>query len=385
MKEKQTYKIAIVGNPNCGKSSVFNQLTGLRQKVSNFPGVTVDKKMGSLKFPDGKAATLIDFPGTYSLYPTSKDERVVLDVFTDPQNLDFPDLVLYIADVNHIEKHILLLTQILDLGVPVVLGINMIDTIDRKGIDVDVSYISRTYNIRTVAISGRFGTNIELLKQEIHKALLSEEEERSPIYELNNRERKVVRRLRNELDIQDDEYRLLLLAHHHKRLSHINPDISRVIENIVQFESFESLKFQIRETMERFRIFGSVAQKTVYKSTESGTNVTDRIDRILTHKVFGPLIFFLIMLLVFQAIFAWATYPMDLIADFFGLIHQGLDTIMPQGWVTDLITDGVLSGLNGILVFIPQIALLFLIVSILEETGYMARAVFIFDRVMQKF
>lgn len=378
-------KIALIGNPNSGKSTVFNQLTGLRQKTGNFPGVTVDLKEGSMRFPGGKEAMLIDFPGTYSLYPTSSDEKLVATVLANPADKYFPDTIVYVADVTNLEKHLLLLTQLLDLGLPVIMALNMSDTAESMGIRVNASKISAALNIPVLLVSGRTGNNISKLSQEIEKQLNSPAAEpRRPIYKLSASEKQVAEAVCLNLDVENP-YRALQLAHHYKWLPFLKTNERAVLGTIVQTKEFQSLRSQVDETLSRFDHFTPIVQDTIQKPPTFPNTPTDRIDAILTNKWVGPLIFFTVMMLIFQAIFDWSVYPMDWIEQGFSALNDILQTNLPASWLTDLLTEGILAGFSGILIFVPQIALLFLLVTILEEVGYMARVVFMFDKTMRRF
>lgn len=374
--------IALAGNPNSGKSSVFNQLTGLRQKVANFPGVTVEKKVGTLQLPDGEKVTVVDLPGAYSLYPTSGDEQVVLNVLTNPSDESYPEAIVYIADVTHLEKHLLLLTQIKDLGLPCLLALNMSDIAEKEGIRADVKQLTDFLKIPVVPVSGRMGTNIDMLKQAI-SMLLKEQKASQPFYTPNAEEQSVIERIQSGLEVENP-YRALLLAHHFNKLPFLKKEEKQAISNICEEENFQDIRLQIAETMRRYDLFTPALQRSIFKENEK-TTFTDRLDNILTHRFLAPLIFFAIMFLVFQAIFAWAEYPMEWIETGFASLGEFFKNTLPAGWFTNLLTEGILAGLGGILVFVPQIAILFLLITILEEVGYMARAVFIFDKLMQQF
>ena len=382
---KKDFNIALVGNPNSGKSSVFNQLTGLRQKVGNFPGVTVDKKSGFVSLDDGIRLNFIDFPGAYSLYPTSSDEEVVLQYLLDPGADPIPDLILYVADVTSLEKHLLLFTQVRDLGYPAILVLNMIDQADKEGLQIDSDKLSRSLNAQVISISGRKGTDIQHLKNSILASLkgIKETDHRS-IYTPNEKETTVIRRIKSELG-EMEAYKALLYAHHYNRLQSLSADEKLKINAICSEEEFTSLKFQIAETLQRYQYFTPIVKSGIVHESEGRFRITRRFDSVLTDRFLGPLIFGVLMLLVFQAIFAWSTYPMDWIDQFFSWVSGGVTNLLPAGWFTSLLTDGILAGLGGIMVFIPQIAILFFLIAILEEVGYMARAVFLFDRLMKKF
>lgn len=375
--------IALLGNPNCGKSSIFNQLTGLRQKVGNFPGVTVDKKLGRLFLDDGRWITLIDFPGTYSFYPTSQDERIAVQTFSNPDDNHYPDAIIYIADVTRLEKHLLLFSQLKDLGLPIILVLNMADLADRDGIAVRTDFLAEKFDAPVVMVSGRTGKGIDELKAVI-AALPETKFDDKPTYKLSNVEKRVAARIRELLPVKDD-YRAKLIAHHYVWLPFLAPDKRAEIARIVAEEGFVDLRAQVEETMARYDHFTPIVQRALYKPQHRLENFTEKLDAVLTHRIAGPLIFFVIMLLVFQAIFTWATYPMDWIEGAFAALGDGVRNVLPAGWFTDFLTDGILAGLGGIVVFVPQIAILFFLITLLEEVGYMARAVFLFDRLMQAF
>jgi ferrous iron transport protein B len=378
--------IALIGNPNSGKSSVFNQLTGLRQKVANFPGVTVEKKVGKLILDSGHEYQVIDFPGTYSLYPTSNDERVVLNVLLNKADSDHPDIIVYIADVTNLEKHLLLLTQIKDLGYPLVLALNMSDLADKEGLLINSKLLEESIGIPTVTISGREGSGVDTLKRKLSSIAsrdnLNSEIEES-FYKLTPEEQKVASAVKSILSL-DNDYKALLMGHHYKNLPFLTNDQKESIAAVCESLGFKDIRNQISETMNRFDTFVPVAKKAVVRQFQRA-NRTDRLDALLTHKYLAPLIFFIIMFFIFQAIYAWAEHPMNWIESGFAYLGDVVRVLLPAGWFTDLLTDGILTGLAGILVFVPQIAILFFLITLLEEIGYMARAVFIFDKLLQQF
>ena len=386
IREKRLYTVALLGNPNCGKSSVFNQLTGLRQKVGNFPGVTVDKKIGKLSLPDETEVQIIDFPGTYSFYPTSADERIVVQTLSNPQSPDYPDAVVYIADVTKLEKHLLLFSQINDLNIPLLLGLNMADIAKLEGLEVDTQLLEKKLGAPVVTLSGRTGEGMDELKAKIAAMLqeLSNSEKHRPFYRCAPSEHAVAA-VANQYFPKANSYQSLLIAHHYEWLPFLSDDKKEKIAEAAKTHQFVPLKSQVTETMERYRQFTPVVQKAIKKSSKVRNSLSERLDNILTHNIFGPFIFFVLMLMVFQAIFSWASLPMDLIEGFFNWSGEWVKATLPEGWFTDLLTDGILAGLGGILVFIPQIAILFFLIALLEEVGYMARAAYMFDQVMQRF
>ncbi len=385
---QRPFTLALLGNPNSGKSSLFNLLTGLRQKVANFPGVTVDVKVGRMSLA-GTAVRVVDLPGAYSLYPNADDERVVLNVLANPNDPNYPDGVVYVADLTNLEKHLLLLTQIRDLGLPVVLALNMADIAEREGLVIDEEKLARRLGVPVVRISARDGFQVDRLRALLERMVREPDAFRAerPFYPLTPKEQAVVRRMQREVVPEREEapYRLLLWAHHLHELPFLSEEQRRAAAAIVAEEGFQPLRHQIEETMARYDAFLPLIREVVRKAGSGENSLTDRLDAVLTHRVAGPVIFFAIMFVVFQAIYAWAELPMGWIETFFAELSAGMKRHLPQGWVTDLLTDGVVAGLGGILVFIPQIAILFFLISILEEIGYMARVVYLFDRVLQVF
>ena len=379
--------IALLGNPNAGKSSIFNQLTGLRQKVANFPGVTVDKKVGTITVEGAisKQFELVDFPGTYSLYPTTSDEKVVAAILSNCQDENFPDAIIYVADATNLEKHLLLLTQLKDLNLPVIFVLNMIDLSQKLGIFYDLQKLSEDFAVPVVPVSGKFGINIDLLRAEIGKlnfGLLSEP--KKPFYTLSNSEMAVSRVVTEVTKVQST-YQALLIAHHFEWLPFLNKTQREAITTVVEREKFRDLPFQIEETMKRYDKFQVLLKKAIVRQSDDLHPITAKIDRVLTHRFFGPVIFFMTMFLVFQSIFTLAQYPMDWIDQGVAFLAETVKSNLPDNWFSSLLADGLIAGLGGIVVFIPQIAILFFLLTLLEETGYMARVVFMFDHLMQKF
>ncbi len=386
--------VYLAGNPNSGKTTVFNVLTGLHQKTGNFPGVTVERKMGQLKFPTGQSIKLIDLPGAYSFYPTSLDERVVVQNFvtfpkreTKKISLNSPlepthKNVLYVADMMHIEKHLLLLQQILDTDAKVILVLNMYDQAQRHGIDVDVAVLQKKLNIPVIKISARDKTGIDELKEQLSQMLISPRTSNPSSYSIPRETKKVIGQLKSLFPLAND-YQLNLLLHHYKWLPTLSEEEKSAIAQAAT--GYDSLKEQIDETMMRYDFLLPTIKKSVQKRQGADILFSDKIDAILTHKRVGPIIFFAIIFFVFQAIYTWSGYPMDLIDGWFASLNTYVKSIVPDGWIQSLLTDGIIAGLGGIIIFIPQIAILFFLIGILEEVGYMARAVYLFDRIMQRF
>jgi len=380
----KTLTIALLGNPNCGKSTVFNQLTGLRQKIGNFPGVTVDKKLGKLALENGQSATLIDLPGTYNLYPTSQDERVVLNILANPTDEYYPDAIIYIADVTQLEKHFLLFTQVRDLGIPMVLALNMADAAVEQKIQYQPAVIEQLFQVPTVSISGRTGDNFPKLKSALNELISKPFTAPKSFYGFSDTEQKISQEIQNNYQLSNP-FQALLWAQNAARLTFLPTEKRNEISEIVKVNDFKPLANQVREVMQRFDRFTPMLKKAVKRTASNKITLTEKIDNVVTHRVWGPLIFFALMLLTFQAIFAWSSVPSDMIEAGFGSLTDIVNANLADTWYRSLLTDGILAGLGGILVFIPQIAILFFLISILEEVGYMARAVFMFDKLMQRF
>lgn len=377
-------KIAILGNPNSGKSSVFNRLTGLSAKVGNFPGVTVEKKLGSVKLPSGQYVEIIDFPGVYSLHPNSKDEFIVTSILANPEDSHYPDLVLYVADIMHLEKQLLLFSQLVDLGLPIIMVLTMKDLAEKDNLTIDLDVLKSAWNIPIFAINARTQEGMVGILHEIDQQLIKPVISPQQQYKLSYEEQNAVNDL-NEIITSNNVYQTLLVAHYYKQLNHLAPGQADKIKKVISKQGFNSIAFQIRETMQRYDVFTSIVRNAASAGTYKVSKWSEKADEILTNRWLGLIIFFVVNFFIFQAMFTWAAYPMQWIESAFGWIgDQVKQTISSPGW-SSFISDGILAGLGGILVFIPQIAILFFLITILEDFGYMARAVYMFDRLLQKF
>lgn len=379
---KADIRVALVGNPNTGKSTLFNALTGLNQKIGNFPGVTVDKKIGYSQLPDGRRAEIIDLPGTYSLYPKSKDESIVFSVLAEKATELTPDLVVVILDATNLKRNLLLYTQVADLKIPVIIALNMMDQAKKAKIEIDVELLSQRLGVPIVPVSARKLEGIEQLKNIIsyaNKLALQVDS-----IDVKTIAPALIADISEEIDT-DNPYFALQLAHQHETLKFLTPAQSDRIEELEHKHSFHSQKAQATETIARYNYINDVLYDTVHTPvTAHDESVSNKIDKILTHRVFGFIIFMGVLLFMFQSIFAWSAYPMSLIEDLFVWIEGGLRHVLPGGPLADLLIDGVVAGLSGVMVFIPQIAILFAFISILEDTGYMSRVTFMMDKIMRK-
>lgn len=334
MKSKQSNQsseivIALAGNPNAGKTTLFNVLTGLKQKVANYPGVTVERKEGVWKFGD-KTARLIDLPGLYSLDATSLDEQIARDVLTgNAPNLPKPDAIIAVVDATNLERNLYLVTQLFEYEIPVVVALTMVDVFEKQKHEIDAEKLSKSLGAPVISITASSGRGIEEIGGQIFQAI------------------------GNTSDFP--------------------------------FKLNGNSKTDNAKIFERYKFISNAVQESVKHNDQAEHNFSEKIDRILTHKFFGLLILVAVLLLVFQTIFSWAELPMNLLESGFGALNEFVKSKLPEGILADLITDGIIAGVGGILVFLPQILLLFLFISLLEDTGYMARAAFLLDKLMSKF
>jgi ferrous iron transport protein B len=379
---KDRLRVALVGNPNTGKSTIFNALTGLNQKIGNFPGVTVDKKTGFTKTHDGQTLEIVDLPGTYSLYPKSADETIVFEVLSDKKNSSHPDIVLVVADATNLKRNLLLYTQIADLGLPIIIALNMMDLADKSNIEINIDALAKRLNVQVVPIAARKAKGIDLIKDAIayHPVMAIQTE----TIDVEILAPELIEDIKNELQIKNS-YVALQIAHQSKNVRYLTKDQSAHIEGFKEKYNFHSQKAQATETISRYNYINDILLDTVkYTAVALEENISNKIDHYLTHKIWGFVIFIAILFGIFQSIFAWSEYPMYLIETIFVWLANLGHQYLPEGALTNLLIDGVLAGLSGVMIFIPQIALLFAFISVLEDTGYMSRVTFMMDRLMRK-
>lgn len=382
-------KVALIGNPNSGKSTLFNSLTGLNQKVANFPGVTVEKHVGYFTYQDVMEGTnygieLTDLPGTYSIYPKTLDEQIPFRVLIDKQDDSHPDKVIVIADATNLKRSLFLCSQIIDLKIPVVLVLNMMDMVNEQGVHIDIQKLQNALGVFVIPCVARKGVGVDDIRNAVinnHSMLQNDFIDSRSFAPL------VTDSIKYALDI-DNNYTAFQIANNFQKveLPFITEEKKEEVKKIISQSSFNASAMQASETLERYKVISLLMKSCVSnKSDRQQKSFTHKLDNVLTHKVWGYVIFLTILFLIFQTIFTFAQVPMDVIDDAFASLSNTVKNALPAGEINDLIVNGVLAGLGGIIIFVPQIVMLFLFIAILEDTGYMARVSFIMDKLMRKF
>ena len=384
MSYKKTINVALIGNPNTGKTSLFNELTGLNQKVGNYPGVTVDKKEGSSKLQSNLKATITDLPGTYSINPTSLDETIVLKTLLNSKSDKTPDVIVVVADIENLKRNLLLFSQIKDLEIPTVLAINMADQMKRKGITVDIKLLEKELGNEVVLLSIRkdSGKGVEDVKKAIVKTY--DTAKAFPLCNVNNRIDPAYFDRLKEINPKYSIYELWLMITQNSFPDKISEEEKQALLTFKN-DSKNLKKYQHKETIYRYQKINEILKKTYLVDRSKASDLRAKLDKVFTHKIFGYVLFFTVLLVIFQSIFDWANLPMDLIDTAFANLSSYVNKNMPVGVLNSLISEGIIPGIGGIIIFIPQIAILFLFISLLEETGYMSRVVFLMDKIMRRF
>ncbi|MGY8968585.1 MAG: ferrous iron transport protein B [Flavobacteriales bacterium] len=377
----KTINVALIGNPNTGKTSVFNAITGLNQKVGNYPGITVEKKQGVCRLNHTTKAHIIDLPGTYSLNASSMDESVVIELLLNKNDKDYPDVAVVISDIENLKRNLLLFTQIKDLEIPTLLVINMSDRMTSKGISLNIPLLEEKLKTKIALISTRENKGIDYLKT----CLLD--------YRSLSKENCTDIRLIDEAYFGNLEkvfpdqslYKLWLVITQDVNFAKVE---RKKVEDATDYktQSDSHLKrLQQKETIKRYQYINQSLKETYAVDQSKATDYRSKLDRVLIHRFWGYIIFFMILLTIFQVIFDWSSIPMDFIDESFTNLSEYTKRTLPPGLFTNLLAEGIISGLGGIVIFIPQIAFLFLFIAVLEETGYMSRVVFLMDRGLRKY
>ena len=374
----QNINVALIGNPNTGKTSVFNELTGLNQQVGNYPGITVDKKLGFCKLPNNIKANILDLPGTYSLNASSIDENVVIELLLNKNDKLFPDVAVVVTDVENLKRNLLLFTQIKDLEIPTILVINMVDRMKAKGISLDIPFLEAQLKTKVVLVSTRKGSGINDLKNAIvdYKNLSTE-----PCLNASVIDPEYFDKLRTAFPDQL-LYKLWLVITQDVNFMNLE---RKEIESSFAKSHADLKRLQQKETIKRYQFINDTLKIGQKIDLSSASDWRLKLDKILTHKIYGYAIFFGILFLIFQSIFDWSSVPMEFIDSTFANLANYAKTHLAPGELTNLISEGIIPGIGGIVIFIPQIAFLFLFISVLEESGYMSRVVFLMDKIMRRY
>ena len=375
--------IALVGNPNSGKCSLFNALSGLHQKVGNFPGVTVDKKTGDLAVGPYDT-TLIDLPGTYSFYPKREDEWVAYRVLMGVDEQVKTDVILLVADASNLKRNLLFCSQIIDLKIPVVLALTMNDLAAKKGIKIDVAGLQEDLGIPVVAVDARKNKGLSALKDVI-KEIIETPRSRSQESFIDNKKLAVeaIDDFKKLYPTHSDYAALHYLMHH--EAFPLETEMQETIEKIEMKHQFNHTKTQAAEILQRYTRIQQIMKRRVTEPDPTAKKKrTDRLDNIFLHRVGGYFILLTVLFLMFQSVFWMAKFPMDGIEWIFTNITTYLNAVLPAAWWQDLLVNGIVAGMGGIVVFVPQIMILFGIITLLEDTGYMARISFLSDKLMRK-
>jgi len=380
-------KIALIGNPNAGKSSLFNTLTGLRQKTGNFPGVTMDKLTGIWELGPKNQIEILDLPGIYSIYPKSIDEELVINILGNPAHPDYPDMAIVVADASNLKRNLLLFSQVRDLGIPTVLALNMIDVAENEGYVINSIKLARELSVEVAEVNAKKGIGVNGLKLSVQKTLenrfASNDGLPLPVSD------ELITEIQSAFG-EVDPYRCLLWLMEHDRMKMFTKAQCATLDQIMVKHSFEPKKYKSAETVKRYEFLTEVVDRCVINLNRQWDappvkTWTDRLDKLFLHPVGGYLFFLAILFVMFQAVFTWATYPMDAIDAGVAFLNDWLKGILPESTFRGLLTDGLIAGIGGVLIFIPQIAFLFFFISMLEETGYMSRVMFIMDKLMRRF
>lgn len=370
-------KIALVGNPNCGKTTLFNLLTGLNQRVGNFPGVTVNKKTGVFTLPTGEEVELIDLPGTYGLSSDSEDEKIAQGILLNPNNPYYPDVVLIVLDATNLKRNLFLATQIIDTGLPCVVALNMVDALEDKGISVDTDCLSKALSTPVVLISAKQKRGIEELLENIAKVSFSAKDLLVPIPQS-------AKQLTQDLVEQglfSNQYVALKSINNEAKYSWVNDLDYEKIEEKYKYNRHAAELFEIND---RYAFIDTLIEHCITIETKVQKS-RDKIERLVIHPVWGTLLFLFVFFSLFQTVFTLSAYPMEWIGTGIEYLADFASKVLPEGNINSFIVDGLIAGIGGVVVFLPQIMLLFGFITILEDSGYLSRISFISDKILSYF
>ncbi len=386
----ETLRVALIGNPNTGKTTLFNALTGLRQRVGNFAGVTVERVEGTSPLPDGRRATVLDLPGSYSLSAGSPDEQIALEVLLGRDDAHYrPHVICVVADASHLERNLYLASQVLELGLPVVIALNQFDVAEAQGIRIDVPALIHELGVPIIPTVAHRGEGLEPLR----RAWIAAAELPAPRrrFDVPADVDAVLAPLQGMLERGGINYaaagmealRLLSVRRDEPHLVHVDGLAARLESSRAAIAAAGYVPERLESEL-RYTWIGGVLSRCVERVVRSGDSLSDRIDAVLLHRLGGPLLFLMIMALVFQSVFTWAAPVQDLFESVAVGLGGWVGNFLPEGDLRSLVVDGVFAGVGSVIVFVPQIAILFAFIGLLEQTGYMARAAYLMDRVMRR-
>jgi ferrous iron transport protein B len=373
------FRIAMAGNPNSGKSTLFNLLTGLRQKTGNFPGVTVDLHVGYTSLKNGKKIEIIDLPGTYSLFPKSIDEQVTASVLCNDEHPNHPQITIVVADSSNLKRSLYLCTQLIDTGMPVILVLNMIDVAINKTIEINDKKLAEILGVPVVKVNSKTGVGVAELKNALE---LFDKINKKNVLNMNDISHHDWQGLQKVLACKTAFDAFVQYINHHL---FFKTNIDSKIRAFFNGITINPIQLQTNESVERFKKITTITNECVSYQKREINPISQKLDHLFTHKIFGFGIFLLVLFSIFQFIFTFSALPMEWIENSFSWFSQLVGNALPKGILNDIITKGILAGLSGVVVFIPQIAFLFAFIAILEDSGYMARVSFIMDKLMRKF
>ena len=392
--------VAVAGNPNSGKTTLFNLLTGLRQKTANYPGVTVEKKEGLLNLPDSNSAVrVLDLPGAYSLLPRSMDEAVVHDVLTGIQSgTPAPDLLVIVVDASNLERNLFFAAQLIETGIPSILVLNMWDIATGGGATIDLAKLGLALGVPVIPTVGNRQQGLAELKAAIAHQLSDErlnvvtakvrlnlpEKVEAAVAQIGRDLRAKFKTTMSESACRGEALRILGDSAAYNPFVQKNSDLKNEAAQLREKLAREGFDVLSLESELRYESAQRICDEVIKRAQVKVDTLSDKVDAILTHKVWGFAVFFLLMGLVFQSVFSWATVPMDLLSAWVDAMGGWAAKVLPEGQLNSLVTDGIIAGVGGVIVFLPQILLLFFFIAFFEDSGYMARAAFVLDRVMRK-
>ena len=372
------YKIALVGNPNVGKTSLFNKLTNLRQKVGNYPGVTVEKREGNIE-RNGNKFSITDLPGTYSIYPSSLDEEIVFKILGDKSNQLYPDLAVVIGEPSNLKRSILLYQQVRDLEVPAIFVINMKDEIESKGLTIDLKKLEELLETKIYLTNARTSDGLN----ELIDALTKSAQVYQSKFILPTEHSASVNKIKETFEITNDYTAWQYLSQ--KQMPFLTKEDQTKVDAIKKEFNIVPRRLQVKETLDRNTFLEKKLESIVSYNFKNNETFTDKVDKLLIHPIFGYIIFLAVLLLIFQAVYTWSGPLMTMVEDLFAWLDEKAISMIPAGPINDIIGGAIIPGIEGIAVFVPQIAILFLFISIMEETGYMSRVVYLMDRWLKPF